>query len=153
MIISGWRKSSPMNHAAAVGRCENHTLLGKSGCVRKGSLCKVANYVKLACWLEQFRELEPTASLHSSRASRSARSASGGRQMTVEKRRDLVFIEGLDLESAPVHPAPEVGRAPEIGRSGLTCVVALTKVACQGVNAGCQPGATQLAHRSAGQSP
>ena len=73
--------------------------------------------------------------------------------MAVEKRRDLVLLEGLDLESAPVHPAPQAGQAPEIGRSGLTCVVALTKVACQGVNAGCQPGATQLAHRSAGKSP
>ena len=73
--------------------------------------------------------------------------------MAVEKRRHLVFIEGLDLESAPVHPAPEVGRAPEIGRSGLTCVVALTKVAYEGVNAGRQRAATQLAHRSAGKSP
>jgi hypothetical protein len=73
--------------------------------------------------------------------------------MAVEKRRDLVLIEGLDLESAPVHPAPQAGQAPEIGRSGLTCIVAPTKVACEGVNAGCQRAATQLAHRSAGKSP
>ena len=73
--------------------------------------------------------------------------------MAVEKRCDLVFITGLDLESAQVHPAPEVGLAPEIGRSGLPYAVALTKVAGEGVNAGRQRAANQLAHRSAGKSP
>ena len=73
--------------------------------------------------------------------------------MVVEKRRNLVIIEGLDLESAPVQPAPDVGQARGTGRSGLRCVVALTKLTHEGVHAGRQRAATQLARRSAGKSP
>ena len=88
-----------------------------------GSLCKVINYVKRGMLTRAVPGIEANGFFTWLLGLRRGRRASGGRQMAVEKRRDPVFIEGLDLESAPVHPAPEGGRPPEIGRSGLTCVV------------------------------